>query len=887
IYLNLQDINALRHTIEEDDTTTSNNSPVDDDLVENYDAEQADNNAWIPTDEMLNFTTTIHKDNLLSKSTRAEILKEQPRNAQIKYEAPHMDKRIWKLMSLQAKETDKLLSKQSLKVIFPNYTPSSEREEIFGDDLNSIIEIENATNKLFNKAVDNRAITTFPTIVFKDREMFFGVATTMGIAQGYIATTRTQCPIKKRANSSDKEFVSPFAKLVSDDRTLWHMHTIKEGYCPEWHITPLLNIFPLDQYYIVPLELSGEIQKLLRKRVIEEIDSNTPYDILILIQSSAEVTKQTESVLQMLENLGFRINMPKSNLVLSQQVEYLGFQINSKEISLTHPYKKLPSLEGSSYHWCGTSIETNDMISNKRQKLSSEKIRMGHPINSILSEYPTTQLVGAIKNHKVIYGHWTQTQRRLHINVLELKAIHYALLSFETIKDQTIMIKSDNMTAVAYLNHQGNQNNSSTLIREIKHTSRLGFKSKTHATRLATEPNDIQLTIGEMETIHNRSLCEQKKHPTPILFLKVPRPVSSCNRCIETGLAQRNAMGKPTMDPYLKNIVQSDTRQSYALHYNSRVEDGTILTQSYSKPKMEDVRLLNIRTKLQAKKFPEKVIKKIQKATNKSSNATIGSSINKWCVWYYERSMDPIQGPLENIIEFLNDMSNQNKAFNMIASYGTAISEIHNHIDGYQVGRHPEITKFMIAIHKINSPPSTPDNGLDIWTAFLTALGTAIRPSNLQRIDLRTLCKSKQGISLEITNPKEVNISIAHGGNKYRTKKIFIDYYNDHDLCPASTMLKLLDRTQKWRNIPELQEHLFLTSTTPHRLATVYTISRWIKHILTQADPAAKTKDIRTILALFAQDAGADMNTLLALGNWSNYSVYQRFYQRDIRSMLE
>ncbi|CAG8815756.1 22746_t:CDS:1, partial [Gigaspora margarita] len=94
IYLNLQGINALRRTMEEDDTTTPNNPPIDNNLVENYDAKQADNNAWIPMNEMLNFTTAIHKDNLLSKSTRAEILKEQPWNAQIKYKAPHMNKRI-------------------------------------------------------------------------------------------------------------------------------------------------------------------------------------------------------------------------------------------------------------------------------------------------------------------------------------------------------------------------------------------------------------------------------------------------------------------------------------------------------------------------------------------------------------------------------------------------------------------------------------------------------------------------------------------------------------------------------------------------------------------------------------------------------------------------
>ncbi|CAG8652015.1 30004_t:CDS:2 [Gigaspora margarita] len=551
----------------------------------------------------------------------------------------------------------------------------------------------------------------------------------------------------------------------------------------------------------------------------------------------------------MLENLGFRINVPKSNLVPSQQVKYLGFQINSKEISLTLPHKKVSELRRDCLTIIrkqpGRLLATTGVILPLRLMTRS----LIRDRNLALKKYGwdtqltlSSQSIQQLNYHKEPQSNlWpldtnakkiTYKRSRTKSNILCTTIIrdHQRPNNYDKIRQHNCSsifkpsrqyniprIKSTSKGYMESLFKLEDQNNSSTLTREIKHTSELGFKSKTHATRLATEPNDV------------------------------PRPVSPCNRCIETGLAQENAMGKPTIDPYPKNIVKSDTKQSYALHYNSRVEDGTMVfpinehsnrfsditaityitspitnqsTQSPSKPKMEDVHLLNIRTKLQAKKFPEEVIKKIQEATNKSSNATIGSSINKWCVWCYERSMDPIQGPLENIIEFLNDMSNQNKAFNIIASYRTAISEIHNHIDGYQVGRHSEIAKFMIAIRKINPPPSPPDNRLDILpsldfivslsandsisildlsqkAAFLTALGTASRPNNLQRIDLRTFCKSKQRISLEITNPKKVNILIAHGSNKHRMKKIFIDYYDDYNLCPASTMLKLLDQTQE------------------------------------------------------------------------------------------
>ncbi|CAG8778570.1 16446_t:CDS:1 [Gigaspora rosea] len=244
-----------------------------------------------------------------------------------------------------------------------------------------------------------------------------------------------------------------------------------------------------------------------------------------------------------------------------------------------------------------------------------------------------------------------------------------------------------------------------------------------------------------MGPVHNQPLCEQEQHSTATLFFEVSGSTSPRNRCIETGLAQRNIIGKSTMDYYSKDTVQNDFRQGHPLLNNFGMENSTLVsptnessnrlpdittntqntdsianqsTQSASKPKMENVRLLDIRAKLQAKNFLEEAIKKIQDATNKSSNATIGSAINKWCVWCNERNMDPMQGPLENVIKFLSDMNNQQKAFNTLALYRTAISEVHEHIDGYPVGRHPEIAKFIITIQKTNPPPPSPDEAIDI-----------------------------------------------------------------------------------------------------------------------------------------------------------------------------
>ncbi|KAF0348083.1 hypothetical protein F8M41_015597 [Gigaspora margarita] len=49
---------------------------------------------------------------------------------------------------------NELRKQQSLKVISPNCAPPSDREEVFCEELGSIIE-KNTTNKLFDKAVDS------------------------------------------------------------------------------------------------------------------------------------------------------------------------------------------------------------------------------------------------------------------------------------------------------------------------------------------------------------------------------------------------------------------------------------------------------------------------------------------------------------------------------------------------------------------------------------------------------------------------------------------------------------------------------------------------------------------------------------------------------------
>ena len=63
---------------------------------------------------------------------------------------------------------------------------------------------------------------------------------------------------------------------------------------------------------------------------------------------------------------------------------------------------------------------------------------------------------GAHLEHVSTKGLWSDRVKRLHINVLELKAVFLALKRFkDQCQNQTVLVATDNSTVVAYMNKQG------------------------------------------------------------------------------------------------------------------------------------------------------------------------------------------------------------------------------------------------------------------------------------------------------------------------------------------------------------------------------------------------------------------------------------------------
>ncbi|CAG8818563.1 16272_t:CDS:2, partial [Racocetra persica] len=117
-----------------------------------------------------------------------------------------------------------------------------------------------------------------------------------------------------------------------------------------------------------------------------------------------------------------------------------------------------------------------------------------------------------------------------------------------------------------------------------------------------------------------------------------------------------------------------------------------------SQSQVEYVHLSYLWKNFKKKGFLDKAVKLLKEATMETSNTTI---------------------------KFFVDIYKKELAYNTIARYHTAISEVHNPIDGNRIGYHPDIARTIISIYKKNPPPDAPDEVIDIvlYLDYIISLG--------------------------------------------------------------------------------------------------------------------------------------------------------------------
>ena len=177
---------------------------------------------------------------------------------------------------------------------------------------------------------------------------------------------------------------------------------------------------------------------------------------------------------------------------------------------------------------------------------------------------------------------------------------------------------------------------------------------------------------------------------------------------------------------------------------------------AYLQKRYTSLQLLEEATSLMLKSWRAK--------TNKSYDSLFG----KWYSWCSERGVDPISGPITNVVNFLAYLHSKGYQYHSLNSYRSAISSVHEKIDGHTVGEHPMVSRLMKGV--FNDRPPLPKytstwkvqtvvtyleslgnndkfslTQLTWKTVMLLALTQPSRSANLSQLDLHRLSYCPEG----------------------------------------------------------------------------------------------------------------------------------------------
>ena len=237
------------------------------------------------------------------------------------------------------------------------------------------------------------------------------------------------------------------------------------------------------------------------------------YDFVIYVDDSLlhgehfeECLENVKVTIECLQELGFVIHAEKSCFIPTQILVFLGFIINTRNMTLTLTNEKKESIKNKAIAVLNKDIvsirtvaslignmtscfeavpfgrlyyrhiEMSKIEALKRSKYAKEEIQWW--IDNIDSSFAYIKSVPEI-DHEIftdasnegwgahnacntdINGRWSVQEQEWHINILEMIAVKFALLSYLPLSQgiNHIRVMSDNTTAISYINRQGGTHN--------------------------------------------------------------------------------------------------------------------------------------------------------------------------------------------------------------------------------------------------------------------------------------------------------------------------------------------------------------------------------------------------------------------------------------------
>ena len=361
---------------------------------------------------------------------------------------------------------------------------------------------------------------------------------------------------------------------------------------------------------------------------------------------------------------------------------------------------------------------------------------------------------GATNGHEQTGGLWSVEEAVHHINYLELMAVFLALKTFTRDQSQcTVLCKSDNVTAVSYLNHKGGLhsdllcklavetwewclNRGITLIAEhlpgLDNTT-ADWESRTNHDRSDWKLNSsvFQVLQQQMGPLEVDLFASRLTALLPRFYSWHPDPEAEATDAFTQNWALHRGYANPPwclINRCLGQITQQEARvvlitprwttQPWFPVALGMLEDYPTLTSQHSRfsdlasgetvhngsgnPTID--RMAHLRSTFSSQGLSTKASELLLSSWRSKTNKSYNSLCSKWISWCQSRDRNPFEGPVSDVVNFLAELHSQGYQYRSLNSYRSAISSIHSKIEGHPVGEHPLVSKVLKEAYNARPP---------------------------------------------------------------------------------------------------------------------------------------------------------------------------------------
>ena len=254
------------------------------------------------------------------------------------------------------------------------------------------------------------------------------------------------------------------------------------------------------------------------------------------------------------------------------------------------------------------------------------------------------------------------------------------------------------------------------------------------------------------------------------------------------------------------------------------------------------------------------------------------------------------------MLEFLTSLFESGRGYSAVNTARCALSALGIVIDGFAVGAHPLVIRFMKGVFNLKPTKSRYSSTWDVskvlvylqklspianlslkmLTLKLSMLIALTLASRTQSIHLLSISELKKGYDIYTLQYSSL-LKQSRPGRSNPVAELKA-YPSDRRLCVVFTLKEYLKRTSTLRdNITSL----FISYIKPHKKVSRDTISRWLRTVMISSGidcNTFKTHSIRSAVTSKAKCQSVPIVEIMKVAGWSNTKTFGKYYDKPMNN---